>query len=120
MANEIQIQEIIRVKNGPLNFEFNAGLQKFDQAASGGPTPGFVTVGTTEESVAFAELGTLGLLVMQNLDATNFIEWGFSTGVYGGRMEPGETARFRLKPGTTLYLKADTAACKALVYGFEN
>jgi hypothetical protein len=57
---------------------------------------------------------------MQNLDATNYIEWGFATTVYGGKLEPGEFALFRLKPSTTLYLKANTAACKALVKAFED
>lgn len=57
---------------------------------------------------------------MKNLDDTNFIEWGFSTGVYGGRLEAGEIALFRLNPSTTVYLKADTAACKMTIYSLED
>lgn len=88
---------------------------------TGGPTPGYVTIGTTEEEVDFAELGTQGYVILQNLDSTNFVEWGFATGVYGGQIEPNEIAGpWRMKDGTSLFLKADTAACKMLILGFED
>lgn len=120
MANEITVNQRLAVTNGNLSFDLNLGTVTLDQAAAGGPTPGYVTIGTSEESQAFSELGTPGWLIMKNLDATNFIEWGFSTAVYGGRLKPGESASFRLNPSTTLYLKADTAACKALIYALED
>ena len=119
MADEISLSSRLRVSNG--NSLFERSLSKtFDQASVGGPTPGYVTIGTSEESIAFGELGTVGWLLMENLDDTNFVEWGFATGVYGGRLEAGEPAVFRLNPSTTLYLKADTAACKCNVYAFED
>lgn len=119
MANEIQIRVHLSVANGNLSDTTNI-TYNVDQTAVGGPTPGYVTIGTTEESVAFGELGTKGIVFIQNLDPTNFIDWGFSTGVYGSAIPAGETAGpFRLKSGTTLYLKADTAACKCLIKGFE-
>ena len=99
MANEIRTQQKIAVNNGNTKVAFPAsGASKsWDQTAEGGPTPGFVTIGTSEESESFSELSTLGWFMMQNLDATNYVEWGFSTGVYGGRMEAGEPAGpFRL------------------------
>lgn len=121
MANEISITSGIRVLNGSMNFPSNSKTVSFTQTAIGGPTPGQITVGTSEESTAFPELTTEGWLWMQNLDPTNYVQWGFSTGVYGGRMEAGETAGpFRMEPGLTLYLKANTAACKCLIYGFED
>lgn len=121
MANEITISSRMTVLNGTLKFDYPTGNIRVDQAAVGGPTPGYVTIGTTEESIAFAELGTLGFLMMRNLDSTNYVQWGFATTVYGGRMRAGEPAGpFRLEPGTTLYLKANTAACKVLVYALEN
>lgn len=120
MANEITISARLKVVNGSLSFERNLSSMSIDQAAVGGPTPGYMTIGTSEESTMMSELGTLGWLFMQNLDTTNYVEWGFSTGVYGGKMEPGEPALFRLKPSTTLYLKANTAACKCVVYALED
>lgn len=121
MANEISVSSKLKVANGALNFEYVVGNLLVDQVAQGGPTPGMLTIGTTEESEAFSELGTLGWFVMRNLDDTNYVQWGFSTGVYGGRLKAGESAGpFRLEPGATLYLKANTAACQVLVYALEN
>lgn len=119
MANEITVQSSIRVANGNLSDQFDIGSKSYTQTAVGGPTPGYVTIGTTEEELALAELSTKGWCVMQNLDATNYVQWGFSAGVYGGRMRAGETAGpFRLD-GTSLFLKANTAACKVLVKAYE-
>lgn len=122
MANEITVNLSVSVNNGNLKKRLGTdrGTFSLNQAAAGGPTPGYVTIGTTEESIAFAELSTVGLCVLTNLDATNYVRWGFATGVYGGRLNPGESAMFRLNPGTTLYLIANTAACKCLVEALEN
>jgi len=121
MANEITVQSRLMCTNGNLKFDYPTGNVLVTQTAAGGPTPGYVTIGTTEESFAFPELSTLGFLIMRNLDATNYVQWGFATGVYGGRMRAGEPAGpFRLEPGATLYLKANTAACKVLLYALES
>ena len=122
MANEITVQTLLKVANGNLNAQHPASAlsRSFDQAAVGGPTPGYVTIGTSEESFTFGELGTLGWLIMENLDATNYVEWGFESGDYGGRMEAGEVAVFRMKPSTTLYLLANTASCKCIINCFED
>lgn len=121
MADEISINVRMKVSNGNSQFDFAPGTLILDQTAVGGPTPGMVSIGTSEETIAFAELGTEGWFVMRNLDATNYVQWGFSTGVYGGRMEAGETAGpFRLEPSTTLYLIANTAACKVVAYALED
>jgi len=120
MANEITITTTFAVRNGSNVFNWTPGALVADQAASGGPTPGFVTIGTSEESIAFAELASQGFCIIHNLDPTNYIRWGFSTGVYGGRLKPGEYCFFRLNPGSTLFLVANTAACKCHVYGLEN
>lgn len=120
MANEITINAKLAVSNGNSVFSRTITGQQFDQTAAGGPTPGYLTIGTTEESEAFSELSTEGWVLMENLDATNYVEWGFATGVYGGRMEPGEPALFRLNPTATLYLKANTAACKVAIYALED
>lgn len=120
MANEITVTAGIRVVNGNSSFQQASKSKSFDQAAIGGPTPGAISVGTAEESTAFPELTTEGWLFMQNNDPTNYVQWGFSTGVYGGRLKAGEFALFRTEPALTLFLKANTAACNVLVYGFEN
>lgn len=120
MANEITVSAGLHVLNGNSSFSQPSKSKSFDQAAIGGPTPGAISVGTSEESTAFPELTTEGWLFMHNNDPTNYVQWGFSTGVYGGRLKAGEYALFRMEPALTLYLKANTAACNVLVYGFEN
>lgn len=122
MADEITVTARLQAKNGSLDFIYPASSNNFsfDQTAVGGASPGYLTIGTTEESEAFSELSTEGWCIMQNLDTTNYVEWGFSTGVYGGRLEAGELALFRLNPSTTMYLKANTAACKVAVYALED
>jgi len=119
MANEITVQAGIQVRNGNLVDSFQVGTKNYDQAAIGGPTPGYVTIGTSEEEIALGELSAKGWVMMQNLDDTNYIEWGFSTGVYGGRMRAGGTAGpFELN-SLSLFLRANTAACKALIKAYE-
>lgn len=120
MADEITITSTLTLRNGSNVFSWTPGAIQVDQTASGGPTPGYVTIGTSEESIAFGELSTQGYLIIHNLDATNYVRWGFATGVYGGRLNAGEYAILRLNPGSTLYLIANTAACKCHVYGLEN
>jgi len=119
MANEIKTTMRMFLSNGNSKFDRTVN-STLDQTAEGGPTPGYKTIGTSEETEAFSELGTEGWVLMQNLDAANYVQWGFATGAYGGRLEAGESAMFRLEPSTTLYLKANTAACKVVIYGFED
>jgi|688.fasta_scaffold1552243_1 hypothetical protein len=120
MANEISVNIALTVANGNLREFITSGSQQFTQAAVGGPVPGYQTIGTTEETITTSELSTLGWAYFQNLDATNYVELGFSTGVYGIRLEPGEPAVFRLKPAATIYAKANTSACKLQVKIFED
>jgi len=121
MADEIRISASMSVENGNLSFSQNYGSKSYDQTNIGGPTPGMVEIGTSEETQAFSELTTPGWVTIQNLDDTNFVQWGFSTGVYGGKLLAGDTAGpFRLNGSTTLYLKADTAACRVVINALES
>jgi hypothetical protein len=71
-----------------------------------------VSVGTSEESIPFADISTNGFVIMLNLSTTNYVEWGTSTGDYPGKILAGESAGpFRLNAGKTLYAKANTGAC---------
>lgn len=74
-------------------------------------------VGTSEESVSFVDV-VPGVVVLQNLHATNYVEVGRTTGVYTAKLQAGEPALFRLD-GTTLFLKANTTVVpvKIIAYG---
>jgi len=69
------------------------------------------SVGTSEEELAQgADLGTPGVVMAINLDSTNYVEIGSTTGVYDIKLQAGEGAIWRHN-SATLYAKANTAAC---------
>ena len=68
-------------------------------------------IGTSEEEVAQgADLGTPGYVLLKNLDTTNYIEVGSTTGVYDIKLKAGEIALYRHN-SATIYAKANTAEC---------
>ncbi len=77
-----------------------------------------VTVGTSEEVHTIStDIGDAGICYLQNKDATNFVDVGFSTGVYGIRLKPGIPQQFELVPSVAaLFLKADSASCNVLLH----
>ena len=77
-------------------------------------------IGTTEESIALpADLtgaGT-GHAYIKNRDATNYVQIGTATTVYWCRLLAGQFAIVPLDNAiTTIYMKANTAACNVEVY----
>ena len=69
------------------------------------------SVGTTEEALAQgADLGTPGYAMIVNLDATNYVEIGSTTGVYDIKLKAGEAALYRHN-SATIYAKANSSAC---------
>ncbi|KKM19636.1 hypothetical protein LCGC14_1653560 [marine sediment metagenome] len=69
------------------------------------------SVGTSEEELAQGvDLGTPGYVYLKNLDGTNFVEIGSTTGVYDVKMLAGEIALYRHN-SASIFAKADTAAC---------
>lgn len=123
MANEITIQLAMSRQHATVtndNHTFPSMRNQYTQSATGQDDRKH-TIGTTEESITFTDIATNGFCLMHNLDSTNYVEWGFATGVYGGRMKAGETAGpLRLNTGATLYLKANTAACKVRIIHYED
>ena len=119
MANEISIKPYIKCANGRASITIQLGVLSFNQSAAGF-YHNIATIGTTEESIAsFGDVASEGWIYVRNIDATNFVDWGFSTAVYGGGMAAGETVMFRAKPGLTLFFKADTADCKIEILCLE-
>ena len=119
MANEIQITAGMNCTNGNLSVQVPASTIRVDQTTARGGGPASVEIGTTEESVSFGDV-TARWVYLRNLDTSNFIEVGFSAGVYGIKLLAGETALFPLKTTATVYCKADTAACTLQVIGLNE
>lgn len=112
MANEITVTQSLAVENGNHSHSDPPIAKQYDQTTASGTWIGAKSIGTGETTVSLSDLTTPGWCKMTNLDATNYVQWGFSTGVYGGRLEAGESALFRLDPGlASIFCLANTAAC---------
>lgn len=100
---------------------FDSGQQQVSLALTQnvqGAASGTVTVATTNTQVPVTGLTTYGFLYMRNIDGTNFVTLGTTVG-YEFKMKAGEPFFGRVTPGTAIWLKADTAACK-VQYLFLN
>lgn len=73
---------------------------------------GRVSVATSETTVGVgADIGDAGYLYLKNWDDTNYVQVGFSTGVYPIRLEPGSVSVVQVQPSiSSLYCLADTAS----------
>ena len=113
MANEGKLTVSMSATGGLAT----GSLEKsFDWVATQGAAQLIQAIGTTEEPIAFTDIGTNGYIVLKNLDATNYIQVGVSTGVYAIRLKAGEVAAFHFEPGASLVAKANTAACRLAVW----
>uniref|UniRef100_A0A6M3K389 Uncharacterized protein n=1 Tax=viral metagenome TaxID=1070528 RepID=A0A6M3K389_9ZZZZ len=67
-------------------------------------------IGTSEEQLAQgADLGTPGYVLVKNLDATNYVEIGSTTGVYDIKLLAGEVSLWHHN-SATIYAKANTSS----------
>jgi len=101
-------------------------LNQIPVAQAGSYSAAFLfDIGTAEETLSFGDI-TPGKIVLANLDATNFVEWGFATGARPGRLEHkvaagdecGDPTMISVS-GATIYIKADTAACKVKAWVYQ-
>lgn len=121
MADEIKIQQSVRLAKGAMKHEFTPPQLSLTQTGAL-VYDNTVSIGTTEETAgpSFGDIGTEGLCIVYNLDTTNYVQVGFATGVYGMRLRGASApALFFLEPNATLYLKANTAACNVRIIVYE-
>lgn len=108
MANEIRTQISQSLTNGNLTDSVSLSFQT-DQAtaASAG---GVQIVGTSAEALNLGDVSSVGPMVLINLDATNYVEFGIDSSGFVpiGRIEPGEAAMYQPSSGTTPYVRANT------------
>lgn len=122
MSNEIKLTVNLKVTNGDYKGSLPMGQLSLDQTTQGAQS-GIQNVGTTAEDLDVGDVSTPGILVMRNLDTTNFVEIGkdvSSSFEKIGRMKPGDPFVMRVAAGVTLQLKADTAACNVQVMLLEE
>ena len=112
MANEITVTLNLTVANA--NKSTTRTFTKQITQSNSGFDPQKVTATTGGNNVTLVGLTTEGWIWIQNLDATNFVDFGqdnASTIQPIGRLQPGEAGCFRLKPAETLRVQANTASC---------
>lgn len=104
------------------NFARNLTIAR-SGALPGGGVPGFIEIGTGDEVIySTGDLTALGIMVIENIDPTNYFDIGPDSGgaiVPFIRVLPGESYAFRLTPGIIVRGQANTAACRALAKIYE-
>ena len=78
-------------------------------------------IGTTAELVTFGDItGAPAQVLIQNLDATNFVELGGDSGLTVFKLKILAGKAIVISPSSaTLYAKADTAAARILIVAVE-
>lgn len=122
MANEISVSVSLRAQKGNSAPFRSWGPVLDDWTGSGGFNPGSVDIGTTEEVISFGDV-TPGWVVLRNLDPTNYVTYGPTSGgvmVPLGRLNPGKPALLFLAAGVTLRMQANTAACRVQIEAIDS
>lgn len=108
MANEITINASLKYAKNGASASVAASF-KADQTGDKYQA-GVQAVGTSpEETLDKGDIGTIGYALVKNLDETNFVQLGSSSGVYSVKLRAGEGCLIPWS-GTAVYAKADTAA----------
>jgi hypothetical protein len=125
MANEITIALNVQVLNGYMRSTFQPGQIQAEQSAVG--RAGHAqSIGTSAEVVDLGDISANGLLILRNLDTTNYITYGPQEAGSGGDMvtfgkiKPGGVALTWLAPTVVLMAQADTAEALLDVYLYED
>lgn len=121
MADEIRMNMRVNVNNENYVDSFILNQASYDQASIGGHKP-IIIVGTSEEVLSLGDIVTPGLCVFQNLDDTNYVDIGPTSGgaiVPMIRLAAGRAALMWLNPSVTLRGQANTAPVKLLMMVLE-
>lgn len=120
MADELTLVSSARININGINEQLMKQNLSVD-VASGVMIDTVQAIGTTEEVLVFTEVGDEGMFWIANMDTTNYVEWGPESGgamVIVGKLparttgeEPFWAGPVRLKVGTVIRAKANTAAC---------
>jgi hypothetical protein len=124
LSNEIKVTAALECSNGNFNLPKQGSSQLLiTQTTRGGGVPGMISAATGGTDVSTTGVTTLGWCRIVNTDPTNYVTYGPKSGgamIPFGRLKPGEAAVFRLEPGITLTVTANTAACKVQITILED
>ena len=122
MANEIKASVRLSVTKGNLKLAYGGTTLAEDMAGSKGGNPGTVNIGTSAELISLGDITSAGYCYIRNLDATNYVEIGPTSGgalVPMLRLKAGQEALMPLTPSVALRGQANTAACDVLIAVIE-
>ena len=108
MANELQIYNSFSYNKGGASFGLSAQNQV--TVTTNAFINSLLNVTTSDTVVDLGPVSSIGYVYVQNLDATNFILIGPSSGSYFIKLLANEVAVFRSNV-SSIHLIADTAAC---------
>lgn len=106
MSNEISIGISMSFSKGGASVQRSESISV--DVAGDTFTHAVQEIGTSEEALTEADVGTPGYVFIKNLDDTNFVEVGIA-GQYCIKLKAGEVALFRAD--AAIFAKADTTAC---------
>lgn len=114
MANEISMTLGLQVSKAGVADTLNPGVKQFNMTGTN-ITRATQSIGfAAAEAIAKGDIGTVGLLLIHNLDATNYVQlFGDNTAALPTvRLRPGGYALFELDANAVLFAQANTGACK--------
>jgi hypothetical protein len=118
MANELKVTVGVNYANGQASDLIQAKQFSVSQANQE-LFSRIVNCSTSDTALSISGITTLGVAVIQNLDATNYVDVGPDNSgaiLPMARLLPGDPpAIIPLKPGITIRTQAHTAACNVLV-----
>lgn len=128
MANEITLTLQLKCSKNGLGVDSVSpgGVPNSSHTMTGDDSASFSQVVTQAADVAItipASIGTVGFLLIENKDGTNYIELSNAT---GGSFAGGKFAKIRagcralIQPTGTIYGKANTADCRVKVTVIEE
>jgi len=119
MADEITLSVDLDLVNGNVEHDFRPNAILIDQANER-YVDRIQDIGTSEETVSFGDLTAKGLVVLYNLDSSNYVNWGHTTGNLDCKILAGEYSVFRMDNSGALIMQANTATCKVRVILYDN
>jgi hypothetical protein len=116
MADEIRMNLNVNVSKASASFDKQVlkTNKTFTQTGVGGPSPGRVSVPTSDTVISLAGLTTPGLVCITNHDTANYVEFGPTSAgaiVKMIKVPAGQSAVFYLAASVVLRGIANTGAC---------
>ena len=123
MANEITFNFTGQLLNGTLKDLFQPSTLQVTQTTALADVQTATVLSASEGDIAFSSVTTNGYVIMQNIDGTNYVQYGPKTaGVMApmGKLKAGEIGIFRMMTGVTLRMQANTANCKVVIRHYND